>query len=267
MSDMRTEYSCRMAMLMAMAITVIIYRITGESLMTNTETMEYSQVVVNRLARLAKLGGTLNNQPAKKGDDLAAIGENQGVHFVMYPDDTVDRFEKNEFVKYRSGWTGPTINDEASLQAARNEVTRLSLQAASEAKERKKRERQAKKNLSPTNSDVIRQQRYDIKIPDNFVDITDSMRPAFDFFFEKFGELINRQIGTSTREIENWNDPEYVLDAVMERMHDYLGLPNSTGEVDGEGPEMTPEEYLDFKELDRKYQLAIAYQYCGMLPY
>jgi hypothetical protein len=235
--------------------------------MTNTAIMEYSQVVMNRLARLQRLGGSLHEQPVKKGDDYAAIGVNQGVHFVMYPDDTVDRFEKNVFVKYRPGWTGPVINDEAALHAARNEVNRLALEAAVAAKERKRRERQAKKDPNSQNSDDLRRQRYDIKIPDNFVDITDSMRPAFDFFFSKFGDSINRKIGSSTREAENWNDPEYVLEAVMEKMHDYLGVPDSTGEVDGEGPEMTPEEYLDFKELDHKYQLALAYQYCGTLPY
>lgn len=225
--------------------------------------MEFAQVVANRLARLSRMGGKLIEQPARNGEQLAAIGENQGVHFVMYPDDTVDRFEKNAFVKYKPGWTGPVINDEAGLQAARNEQTRISLRAAQEAKDLKRASRKKKLDPNAKNSSELIKQRYDIKIPDNFVDTIDSVRPAFDFFFDRFGYGITRKIGTSVREAENWGDPEYVLEAVMEKMHDYLGDPDYEPK---DGPECTHDDWVEFKELDVKYQLALAYQYCGVLP-
>jgi uncharacterized small protein (DUF1192 family) len=231
--------------------------------MTITATIEYVQAISNRIARLTKIGGTVLDTSARKGDDVAAVGEIKGVYFVMYPDDTVDRFEQNVFVKYRQGWTGPVINDEASLTAARKEKERQAIAAAQAEKDRKRAERKAKKDNNSTQSSALIKQRYDIKIPENFVDTIDSVRPAFDFFFDKFGDGLTRRIGTSIREIENWSDPEYVLEAVMEKMHEYLGDPD---DIPTEGPECTADDWLEFKGLDLKYQLALAYQYCGMLP-
>jgi hypothetical protein len=234
--------------------------------MTTTENaVNFQFVVLQRLARLEKVGGKLIEQPVTNGQEFAAVGENQGVHFVMYPDDKVERFEKNQFVKYRSGWTGPVINDEESLRKQREEQARLALQAANDEKERKRTARKrAKADPNAQNSAELLKQRYDIKIPDNFVDTIDSVRPAFDFFFDKFGEAINRKIGSSVREAENWNDPEYVLQAVMDKMHDYLGVED---DIPSDGPECTHDDWVEFKELDEKYRLALAYQYCGQLPY
>jgi hypothetical protein len=231
--------------------------------MTITATMEYGQAITNRIARLTKIGGTVLDQSATNGSAVAAVGEIEGVHFVMYPDDTVDRFERNIQVKYRQGWAGPVINDEASLATARQERERQALLAEQAEKDRKRAERKAKKDNNAGQASELIKQRYDIKIPENFVDTIDSVRPAFDFFFDKFGEGLTRRIGTSIREIENWRDPEYVLEAVMEKMHDYLGDPD---DIPTEGPECTADDWLEFKGLDIKYQLALAYQYCGMLP-
>jgi hypothetical protein len=231
--------------------------------MTVTATLEYGQAIANRIARLTKIGGTVLDATVKNGEAVAALGEVKGVHFVMYPDDTVDRFERNVLVQYRKGWIGPVINDEASLAAATAERARQALLAVQAEKDRKRAERKAKKDSNADQTQALIKQRYDIKIPENFVDSIDSVRPPFDFFFDKFGEGLTRRIGTSVREIENWRDPEYVLEAVVEKMHDYLGDPD---DIPTEGPECTADDWLEFKSLDIKYQLALAYQYCGMLP-
>jgi hypothetical protein len=125
--------------------------------MTVTATLEYGQAIANRIARLTKIGGTVLDATVKNGEAVAALGEVKGVHFVMYPDDTVDRFERNVLVQYRKGWIGPVINDEASLAAATAERARQALLAVQAEKDRKRAERKAKKD-SNANQATIRHQ-------------------------------------------------------------------------------------------------------------
>jgi hypothetical protein len=227
--------------------------------MSTTETLDFPLVVLARIGRIEKMGGTLMEAVASNGQYVAAICQNQGVHFVIYADDTFDRFEKEQFVKYRTGYTGPVINDDADIIRKREEQLRQAVQDAADAKAAKKRSKQVKKDPNEQAIAAARQARYDIKVDDRVQPIMDAARPAFEFFFEKFGDSFNRRIGTSVRERENWADPEYILETVSEKLHDQLGRVN--------GPSTTIAAWQSFRDLDKKYQLALAFKFSGTLPY
>jgi hypothetical protein len=233
--------------------------------------MQYTTAVQDRIERLLKIGGEILDKQVTNGNELAAVGVNQGVHFVMYPDGTFERFEKDELVKYRKGWTGPTINDPKEVRARKEREFNEQMAAIAEEKQKQRDARRAarKKGLVESNepSLVERLKRYEIEVPAAEREVIELARPAFDFFFEQFGQTIDRKISGSTREKENWSDPEYVLDFVTNKLKPYLGTEDATGEVDGEGPACSPEEWQDFKQLDTAYQLTLAVQFCGILPY
>jgi hypothetical protein len=213
-----------------------------------------------RLKRLERVGGSLVE--VIHNEFLTAIlGVNQGVHFVIYPDGSMDRFEKNEFVKYRTSWVGPLINDPASLEKRRLEALDREQNRLIEEKERKRLDRKAKRD-GLSKMEVL-QQKYEIEIPELYQGICELAKPVFDFFFDRYGDSTNRRIGTSTREIENWMDPEYILDTVIRKVSPFI----SEDEVMENGPEIQYDEFQEFIQLERKYQLAISFQYCGVLPY
>lgn len=230
--------------------------------------MQYTPEVQTRIDRLVKIGGEILNDHAKNGHDVAAVGHNQGVHFVMYPDGAFDRFEKDQEVKYRKGWNGPVINDPKSVaeRQARAFSEQMSALAREKAAKRASR-RKAKTADSNEMSLADRLKRFEVEVPAQYQETVELARPAFDFFFEEFGSTIDKKIGDSVREKENWSDPEYILDYVVTKLRPYLEGEDATGEVDGNGPACSPEEWREFRELEQAYQLSLAVQFAGMLPY
>jgi hypothetical protein len=230
--------------------------------------MNFNSLVQDRIDRLTKIGGEIYKEQVVNGNDVAAVGQNQGVHFVMYPDNTFDRFEKDQEVKYRKGWKGPVINDPSSVRARQEQAFKDQMAAIAAEKAAKRASRRAKKaETSGELSLAERLKRYEIEVPAQHQEVIELARPAFDFFFEEYGPTIDKKIGDSVREKENWSDPEYILEYVTDKMKPYFTGDDATGEVDGDGPACTPDEWREFKELETPYQLTLAVQFAGLLPY
>jgi hypothetical protein len=131
------------------------------------------------IARLERAGGSLYADEATNSvGDVARIGENNGVHFVMYPDGNTDRFERNAIVVYRTGYSGPPINDpKAAAERIRQKQAEKDERAARLQRERADREERVRQALHDKR-EALRTKYMNVVIPPlMFVQALQAMMP------------------------------------------------------------------------------------------
>jgi hypothetical protein len=220
------------------------------------------------IARLERAGGSLYADDATNNvGDVARIGENKGIHFVMYPDGTIDRFERKAIVVYRTGYTGPAINDP---KAAAERIRRK------EEEQARKRERTAIDRADKYRTDLnakreaLRTKYSDVVIPEQWQKVVDAASEAFDHVMDTVGPDLRSGLGmykdgpTRDNEMTKYYDPAVILDLVCDRMHDFS---NGSGSEEDEQMDLTREEWEMFCNLPIKYQLKVASEWAGAMDY
>jgi hypothetical protein len=223
------------------------------------------------IARLQNAGGDVIGTATSSNGDVAQIGINgdakSKVYFVVYPDGTFDRFQGDAIVIYRTGYTGPAINDP-------KESARRIMKAQQEKEERAERkERQAaiayQQKLNAKRNALVDKYRS-VVIPPQFKELCDKAGEVMSMIMEQIGPdlrsgLASYQDGPMRdEETTRYYDPLVILDLVADRMYDFVnGHPLDSYSQ----PEITPQEWQAFHKLPIKYQLKVASQFAGSFDY
>jgi hypothetical protein len=220
------------------------------------------------IARLERAGGSLYVDNATNNvGDVARIGENKGVHFVMYPDGTTDRFERKAIVVYRTGYSGPAINDPKAA------AERIRQKEEEKARKREYAERdRAQQYADDLNAkrEALRTKYSDVVIPAQWQKIVDAASEAFDYVMDTVGPDLRSGLGmykdgpARDNEMTKYYDPAVILDLVCDRMYDFS---EGRGSEEDEQMDITREEWNMFCNLPIEYQLKVASEWAGAMDY
>jgi hypothetical protein len=222
------------------------------------------------IARLENAGGDVIGTATSSNGDVAKIGINgqakSKVYFVVYPDGTFDRFQGDAIVIYRTGYTGPAIND--PKEAARR--IRAAQEAQDRAKEQRAYDAQRKKEAALMNKrEALRTKYNSVKIPSELNDLIGKVESVFDQVMNEVGPDLRSGLASyddDSREEETttYYDPAVILDLVCDRMADFTRGLKGNSEY---GYDITPEEWKQFNNLPIKYQLKVAARFAGAFDY
>lgn len=225
--------------------------------------------------RLERAGGDVVQRIRNDAGDEAVVGVNgmaKGkIYFVIYPDGTFDRFEPNNIVIYRTGYTGPRLNDKEYDDYQRQQKRWEDEDRRERDRERReeRKEWQARERLNKKR-DALRSKWEKVVIPPNLKALCDKADEVFDEVINYIGPDIRSGCASygddeaNEEAMTQYYDPRVILSLVRDRAHDMMQGQEFSFDTEHD---VTPLEWEEFCDLPIKYQLKVASHYAGSMDY